>query len=93
MRKQKLIKWHFKEEETRRVSAIQAANIRVKRVTIEAEEARKEHQRQIRFAKVRQIALERELRRQVRQRNTSGLYQAELEMKLYMFDETKQKRI
>ena len=84
-------KMAFQEEETRRVSAIQAANIRVKRVTIEAEEARKEHQRQIRFAKVRQIALERELRRQVRQRNTSGLYQAELEMKLYMFDETKQK--
>ena len=84
-------KMAFQEEETRRVSAVQAANIRVKRVTIEAEEARKEHQRQIRFAKVRQIALERELRRQVRQRNTSGLYQAELEMKLYMFDETKQK--
>ena len=74
----------FQEEETRRISAIQAADIRVKRVTIEAEEARKEHQRQTQFSKIRQMALERELRRQVRQRNTSGLYQAELEMKLFL---------
>ena len=84
-------KMAFQEEETRRISAIQAADIRVKRVTIEAEEARKEHQRQTQFSQIRQMALERELRRQVRQRNTSGLYQAELEMKLFLFDEVKQK--
>jgi hypothetical protein len=88
--KSELYKMAFEEEETRRISAIQTADARVMRVEIQSGEAIKEHKRQIKYAEIRQKALERELRRQVAQRNQSGLAQAELEMKLFLFDEIKQ---
>ena len=89
--KAETFKMAYQEEETRRIGAIQAANARIKRVEIESNEAIKEHKRQIKYAEVRQKALERELRRQVQARNSAGLAQAELEMKLFLFDEVKQK--
>ena len=49
-------KMAFEEEETRKIFAIQAADARVMRVEVQAEEAIKEHKRQIRYGNVRQRA-------------------------------------